>query len=140
MREPLAPPVQQRKAAKQPPPKENKITPPDPVLELVERFERNLDEYRRPDYKEARVRAEFTATPATPATSTRSGVLAVALTPSWKRWVRTCATCKGAASTRICPTTRIESPPVWGGDGWLAAGGCAMAVGELLPGSLTNNR
>ena len=56
MREPLAPPVQQRKAAKQPPPKENKITPPDPVLELVERFERNLDEYKRPDYKEARVR------------------------------------------------------------------------------------
>ena len=36
---------------------------------------------KRPDYKEARVRAEFTATPAT---STRSGVLAVALTPSWK--------------------------------------------------------
>ena len=32
---------------------------PTGVLELVERFERNLDEYKRPDYKEARVRAEF---------------------------------------------------------------------------------
>jgi hypothetical protein len=94
------------------------MTPPNQVLELIERFERNLDEYKRPDYKEARVRAEFTATPAT---STRSGVLAVALTPSWRAWVGTCATCKGAASTRICPTTRIESPPVWGE--WLACGG-----------------
>ena len=35
------------------------MTPPNQVLELVERFERNLDEYKRPDYKEARVRAEF---------------------------------------------------------------------------------
>jgi len=29
------------------------------VLELIERFERYLDKYKRPDYKEARVRAEF---------------------------------------------------------------------------------
>jgi len=35
------------------------MTPPGPVLKLIERFERNLDEYKRPDYKEARVRAEF---------------------------------------------------------------------------------
>ena len=34
------------------------IIPPT-VLELVERFERNLDVYKRPDYKEARVRIEF---------------------------------------------------------------------------------
>ncbi len=37
------------------------MTPPNQVLKLVERFERNLDEYKRPDYKEARVRAEFIA-------------------------------------------------------------------------------
>jgi predicted type IV restriction endonuclease len=35
------------------------MTPPNQVLELVERSERNLDEYKRPDYKETRVRAEF---------------------------------------------------------------------------------
>ncbi len=29
------------------------------VLELVERFERNLNAYKSTDYKEARVRAEF---------------------------------------------------------------------------------
>ena len=34
------------------------MTPPAPVLELIERFERNLDHYKQPDYKEARVRAE----------------------------------------------------------------------------------
>jgi hypothetical protein len=38
------------------------------VLQLIERFERYLDKYKRPDYKEARVRAEFTAT------STRGGI------------------------------------------------------------------
>jgi hypothetical protein len=43
------------------------MTPPQ-VLKLIERFERNLDEYKRPDYKEARVRTEFTAT------STRGGI------------------------------------------------------------------
>ena len=32
------------------------MTPPKQVLELIERFERNLDEYKRSDYKEARVR------------------------------------------------------------------------------------
>ena len=32
---------------------------PTTVLELIERFERNLDAYKRPGYKEARVRAEF---------------------------------------------------------------------------------
>jgi len=32
------------------------MTPPNQVLQLIERFERNLDEYKR--YKEARVRAE----------------------------------------------------------------------------------
>jgi predicted type IV restriction endonuclease len=32
---------------------------PPRVLELIERFERNLDLYKRPDYKEARVRVEF---------------------------------------------------------------------------------
>jgi predicted type IV restriction endonuclease len=32
---------------------------PPQVLELVERFERNLDLYKRPGYKEARVRVEF---------------------------------------------------------------------------------
>ena len=35
------------------------MTPPDQVLELVERSERNLDEYKRPAYKETQVRAEF---------------------------------------------------------------------------------
>ena len=35
------------------------MTPPKQVLQLIERFERNLSEYKRPDYKEARVRAEF---------------------------------------------------------------------------------
>ena len=40
------------------------MTPPNQVLQLIERFERersvrNLSEYKRPDYKEARVRAEF---------------------------------------------------------------------------------
>ena len=34
------------------------MPPPNQVLKLIERFERNLDEYKRPDYKEARVRAE----------------------------------------------------------------------------------
>ena len=34
------------------------MTPPDQVLELIERFERNLDAYKRADYKEARVRGE----------------------------------------------------------------------------------
>ena len=29
------------------------------ALQLIERFECNLSEYKRPDYKEARVRAEF---------------------------------------------------------------------------------
>ena len=35
------------------------MTPPAKAIELVERFERNLDVYKRPDYKEARVRVEF---------------------------------------------------------------------------------
>ena len=35
------------------------MTTPEKVLELVERFERNLDLYKRADYKEARVRIEF---------------------------------------------------------------------------------
>ena len=35
------------------------MTPPNQVLQLIERFERNLSEYKRPDYKEAHVRAEF---------------------------------------------------------------------------------
>ena len=84
------------------------MTPPDPVLELVERsererFERNLDEYKRPAYKETQVRAEFIA-------------------PFLEKpWVGTRATCKGAASTRTSPTIRIESPPVWGE--WLGCGG-----------------
>jgi len=38
---------------------ETKMTPPNQVLQLIERFERNLTKYKRPDYKEARVRAEF---------------------------------------------------------------------------------
>lgn len=28
-------------------------------MRLIERFERNLNKYKQPDYKEARVRAEF---------------------------------------------------------------------------------
>ena len=39
--------------------KGKKMTVPPEVVKLVERFERNLDAYRRPDYKEARVRVEF---------------------------------------------------------------------------------
>jgi hypothetical protein len=35
------------------------MPPPNQVLKLIERFERCLDEYKRPDHKEARVRAEF---------------------------------------------------------------------------------
>jgi len=35
------------------------MTPPAKVLELIERFERNLGAYKRPGYKEARVRVEF---------------------------------------------------------------------------------
>jgi len=35
------------------------MTAPSTVAELVERFERNLDVYKRPDYKETRVRVEF---------------------------------------------------------------------------------
>ena len=35
------------------------MTVPPKAIELVERFERNLDLYKRPDYKEARVRIEF---------------------------------------------------------------------------------
>jgi predicted type IV restriction endonuclease len=35
------------------------MTAPPQVLELVERFDRNLDVYKRPDYKETRVRVEF---------------------------------------------------------------------------------
>jgi hypothetical protein len=34
------------------------MTPPK-VIELIECFARYLDEYKRPDYKEARVRAGF---------------------------------------------------------------------------------
>jgi hypothetical protein len=41
------------------------------VLKLIERFERNLDHYKQPAYKETQVRVEFTAT--SPATSTRGG-------------------------------------------------------------------
>jgi hypothetical protein len=40
-------------------PGEKKMTIPPEVVNLVERFERNLDAYRRPDYKETRVRVEF---------------------------------------------------------------------------------
>jgi len=39
--------------------KEKKVTVPPEVVKLVERFERNLDAYRRPDYKETRLRVEF---------------------------------------------------------------------------------
>jgi len=35
------------------------MPPPNQVLKLIERFERNLDEYKRPDHKAARVHAEF---------------------------------------------------------------------------------
>jgi len=35
------------------------MTPPVQVLELIERFERYLDLYKQPGYKEARVRVEF---------------------------------------------------------------------------------
>jgi len=35
------------------------MTAPDQVLELVERFDRNLDDYRSGRYKEAQVRTEF---------------------------------------------------------------------------------
>ena len=34
------------------------MTPPQ-VLELIERFERNLTKYKRPAYKETQVRVEF---------------------------------------------------------------------------------
>ncbi len=75
------------------------MPPPEQVLKLIERFERNLDEYKRPDYKEAHVRAEF--------------IDPFLETLGWDA--------RGAGSTRICPTTRIESPPVW--REWLACGG-----------------
>ena len=32
---------------------------PDSIVDLVERFDRNIEAYRSGDYKEARVRAEF---------------------------------------------------------------------------------
>ncbi len=35
------------------------MPPPTKVLQLIERFERNLSEYNHPDHKEARARAEF---------------------------------------------------------------------------------
>jgi predicted type IV restriction endonuclease len=35
------------------------MTAPTKLLELVERFERNLDVYKRAGYKETRVRVEF---------------------------------------------------------------------------------
>ncbi len=35
------------------------MAPPDNGLQLIERFERYLTKYKRPDYKDARVRAEF---------------------------------------------------------------------------------
>jgi hypothetical protein len=38
---------------------ENKLTPPNQVLKLIERFEHNLDKYKRPAYKETQVRVEF---------------------------------------------------------------------------------
>ncbi len=44
------------------------MTPPVQVLELIERFEHNLDHYKQPAYKETQVRVEFTAT------STRGGI------------------------------------------------------------------
>ncbi len=34
-------------------------TPPSAILKLIETFERNLDPYRAPSYKEARLRSEF---------------------------------------------------------------------------------
>ena len=57
MRESLSLPVQPRETTASLP-KENKMTPPNQVLELIERFERYLDEYKRPNYKEVRVRGE----------------------------------------------------------------------------------
>jgi predicted type IV restriction endonuclease len=35
------------------------MTPPEQVLELIERFERNLTKYKRPAYKETQVCVEF---------------------------------------------------------------------------------
>ena len=35
------------------------MAPPNQILQLIDRFEHNLSEYKRPDHKEARVRAEF---------------------------------------------------------------------------------
>jgi len=35
------------------------MTPPNQVLQLIDRSVRNLSEYNHPDHKEARVRAEF---------------------------------------------------------------------------------
>jgi len=35
------------------------MTPPNQVLKLIERFERNLDKYKRPAYKETQARVEF---------------------------------------------------------------------------------
>jgi hypothetical protein len=35
------------------------MSAPSEVLELVERFRRNLDVYKRDDYRETRVRVEF---------------------------------------------------------------------------------
>ncbi len=35
------------------------MSAPAPVIELVQRFQRNLDVYKRPEYKEAHVRVEF---------------------------------------------------------------------------------
>ncbi len=37
------------------------MTTPTKLLNLVEHFERNLDVYKRADYKESRVRVEFVA-------------------------------------------------------------------------------
>ena len=37
------------------------MIPPNQVLQLIERFEHNLSEYKRPDHQEVRVRAEFVA-------------------------------------------------------------------------------
>ena len=44
------------------------MTPPAQVLQLIGRFERNLEHYKRSAYKETEVRVEFTAT------STRGGI------------------------------------------------------------------
>ncbi len=35
------------------------MTPPNQVLQLIDRFERNLSEYKQPDYKETHMRTEF---------------------------------------------------------------------------------